>query len=382
MKKVVFLKRYERLFRIPLYDLLGPKLEEQNVQLQFTHGQPDRWEEQTLKDLIPGHKYGIFVKNRYFGFGKRTACWQPVIRYTRDADLVIVQQGNRELINYVLMLRRIFRKKPAFAFWGHGMNFQAKSSKSLKERWKSLYSNFADHWFAYNELSRKIITERGYDPNRITVLQNTVETRGEAEAFDSIPEEKLEQLRFELGVSKESLVGIYCGSLYPEKRIDFLVEALLKVRSELKDFHFIIVGDGILREQLLKMISGHESWIHHVGSIYGRDRLPYFKLASFELIPGLVGLNINDSFLTLTPLITTENRLHSPEISYLENYKNGIMTGNTMEEYTEAIIEFARDQGLQNTLKEGCRKARAKYTIEFMADNFFRGIMKVLEPNS
>lgn len=381
MKKVLILKRYDREFRVPLYDQLGTRLEAVDIRLEIIYGQPDRWEEQTIKDLIRPHKWGRFVKNRYLGKGKKAVCWQPVLKYTRDADLVIVQQGNRELVNYVLVLRGIFRRKPAFAFWGHGMNFQARSTRSLKERWKALYSNFADHWFAYNELSRQVMTERGFDPDRVTALQNTIETKDEAAAYDSIPEKELDELRRELGMGKNSTVGVYCGSLYPEKRIDFLVSALLGVRSGLTDFHFVIVGDGILRQQVLEMISGHESWIHYVGPRFGRDRLPYFKLASFQLIPGLVGLNIIDSFITLTPLITTENRLHSPEISYLVNYENGIMTGNTLEEYTGAIVKFARDPRLQETMKQGCMKARELYTIEHMSDNFFRGIMKALEAN-
>ena len=379
MRKVLILKRYDREFRIPLYHLLGSRLNENGIELEIIYGQPDRWEEKTIKDLIGPHKWGKFLKNRYIGKGKRALCWQPAVKYTRDADLVIVQQGNRELVNYVIMLRRIFRKKPAFAFWGHGMNFQARNEKGLRERWKSFYSNFADYWFAYNEFSREIMIRRGYDPGRITALENTIDTSGEAALYDSIPDSEAEELRSEMNIGKESVVGIYCGSIYPEKRIDFLVRALKNVRSGLQDFHFVIVGDGILRAQLLEMIRGHESWIHYVGPRFGREKLKYFRLASFQLIPGLVGLNIIDSFITLTPLITTENRLHSPEISYLINYENGIMTGNTLEDYSGAIIRAANDTRLQEQMKKGCMQARKRYTIENMAENFYLGVKKILE---
>ncbi len=343
------------------------------------YGQPDQWEEKTIKDLILPHQWGKYIKNRYLGKGKRSVCWQPVMRYVRDADLVIVQQGNRELVNYLLMLRRIFRKRPAFAFWGHGMNFQATNEKGLKERWKRFYSNFADHWFAYNRLSKEIMTSRGFDPERITALENTIDTKTEAEQYDAIPGQEVDSLRSAIGIGKESLTGIYCGSLYPEKRIDFLVRALLEIRSDLTDFHFVIIGDGILRPQVLELTRGHEEWIHYVGPKFGKEKLPYFKMASFQLIPGLVGLNIIDSFTTLTPLITTENRLHSPEISYMINCENGIMTGNTLEEYSEAIVKFANDPQLQEKMKEGCMRARKIYTIENMADNFYLGIRKAMK---
>ena len=328
--------------------------------------------------MIRPHRWGKFVKNKYFGKGKRSVCWQPVTKYARVADLVIVQQGNRELVNYLLLLQGIFRKRPVIGFWGHGMNFQARNEKGLKERWKRFYSNFADYWFAYNELSREVMTGRGFDPEKITALQNTIDTTGEADLYDHIPAQEVEALRSELGIGKEGVTGIYCGSLYPEKRIDFLVRALLEIKSDLTDFHFVILGDGILRPQVLELTQGHEEWIHYVGPKFGKEKLPYFKLASFQLIPGLVGLNIIDSFSTLTPLITTENRLHSPEISYMINYENGIITGNTLEEYTEAIVKFANDPQLEEKMKEGCMRARKIYTIENMADNFYLGIRKAM----
>jgi glycosyltransferase involved in cell wall biosynthesis len=381
MKKVVIVKRYDREFRLPLYDLLGSKLNEKGAELEIIYGQPDRWEAKNIKDLIRPHRWGKQVQNRYIGKGKRAICWQPALRRTRNADLVIVQQGNRELLNYGLLLRRMFRKKPAFAFWGHGMNFQASNEKGLKERWKSFYSNFADYWFAYNDFSKEIMTRRGFDPGKITALQNTIDTRGEAALYDSIPEQEVEKLRSAMNIGKESVVGIYCGSIYPEKRIDFLIQALTGVRSEIPDFHFVIVGDGILRQKLLEMIAGHESWIHYVGPKFGQEKLPYFKMASFQLIPGLVGLNIIDSFITLTPLITTENRLHSPEISYLINYENAIMTPNTLEDYSAAVIKAAKDTRLQEKMNQGCMQARKIYTIENMAENFYLGVQKILGLN-
>ena len=137
--------------------------------------------------------------------------------------------------------------------------------------------------------------------------------------------------------------------------------------------------DGIIKPQVLKWIEGHESWIHYVGAQYGKQKLLYFKLASFQLIPGLVGLNIIDSFVTLTPLITTQNRLHSPEISYLVNYENGIMTKNSIADYCEAIIKLVNDLHLQERMIDGCRAAREEYTIENMASNFQHGIERILE---
>lgn len=374
MSKIVILKRYDRQFRIPLYNYIGQYLENKGHTFEIVYGQPDRKEGKTIKDLIQGHKWGKKVSNRYFYFGNRSVCWQPVYKYVRGADLVIVQQGSRLLINYLLILRRRFRKTPLIAFWGHGRNFQAKSQGTFSERLKASYSNHVDFWFAYNNMSKKVMEERGFPPGKIVALQNTIDTKEEGLIYDGITEIEIDHLREKLNMTVDNIAGIYCGSLYPEKQLDFLIEALHRIKKKLPEFHFIIVGDGILRSQVMEWVKGQESWIHYVGGQYGKEKLQYFRLASFQAITGLVGLNIIDSFTTLTPLITTRNRLHSPEISYLENYKNGIITDNNLDAYEEAIINYLNDKEMQDTMMRGCEIAREEYTIENMATNFLDGI--------
>lgn len=378
MKKVTILKRYDRKFRLPLYDLLGQRLLDAGIELKITFGDPDGQETPTIKDVITENRWGVYVKNRYIKIGNHEICWQPVWKYFKQADLIIIQQSNRLLLNYLIQLRRIFFRKPLIAFWGHGMNFQAANPNSVPEKVKAFYSNHVDYWFAYNELSADIIAQRGFSKDRIFSLQNTIDTHEERILYDAISEKELSALRSKLGIRVNDLVGIYCGSLYAHKRIEFLIKALLKIKSELNQFHFIFVGDGIMRDQLLSLIEEHRQWIHFQGAQFGKEKLKYFKLASFQMIPGLVGLNVIDSFVTVTPLITTDNKLHSPEISYLENYNNGIITENSLESYAGAVIDYAKSKSLQQKLSEGCMKARETYTIENMAANFYNGIIKAL----
>ncbi|MEZ5072435.1 MAG: glycosyltransferase family 4 protein [Bacteroidales bacterium] len=333
-------------------------------------------------DVIHTNPWGTFVKNRYVYIRNTFVCWQPVWKHFRRADLVIVQQSNRALINYLIQFRRIFRKKPVIAYWGHGMNFQAKSARSLPERIKAFYSNYVDYWFAYNEVSKSVLVKRGFPESRIVALQNSIDTRAEREIYDHIPEETLSRLRGDLGIGEHDAVGIYCGSLLANKRIAFLLEALVKVRDQVPGLHFIFVGDGSFKDTLRDMIRPHASWIHFVGPRFGREKLEYFKLAHFQLIPGLVGLNVIDSFLTLTPLITTDDKLHGPEVSYIVNRENGIITPNDLDAYVEAIAEVSRDREFRERLNQGCRDAREIYTIENMADNFYEGIVKALKLES
>ena len=100
----------------------------------------------------------------------------------------------------------------------------------------------------------------------------------------------------------------------------------------------IFIGSGPDSE-LAEKASASNTWIHYLGAMTGRERVKYFKLASVQLMPGIVGLGILDSFALETPIITTFHSQHSPEIEYLENGINGKITRNTLEDYSETVTD-------------------------------------------
>jgi len=81
------------------------------------------------------------------------------------------------------------------------------------------------------------------------------------------------------------------------------------------------------------------------------------------------------------PLITTDCKIHSPEIHYLENEINGVMTENDLCVYSNAIISMLQNEVKREKLKKNCIIASEKYTMQKMVDNFFNGICNALNYN-
>ena len=101
-------------------------------------------------------------------------------------------------------------------------------------------------------------------------------------------------------------------------------------------------------------------------------------MADVFLMPGLVGLAILDCFAMQTPIITTNYQFHSPEIEYLENGINGLITTNTVESYSNSVINLLVNSIKLNELKINCNISAKKYTVEEMVNNFVVGIKKCL----
>jgi len=98
-------------------------------------------------------------------------------------------------------------------------------------------------------------------------------------------------------------------------------------------------------------------------------------------MPGLVGLVIIDSFITQLPLFTTDNNIHSPEIAYLVNGVNGIMTANTLDDHVNAVAKVLTDDIYLRHLQKGCAVSEEKYTLDNMINHFATGIRQCLANN-
>jgi len=375
-RKVVFVKSFVKEFRVPFYTRLREDLARDGIDVQLIFGQPDRFHAAD-SDIVKALPFARTTKNVYWQVGAKSVCWQPALAYLRDADLVIVQQGNRHLLNHLLL---VGRRAMGFrlGFWGHGRNFQNGQGSQWLERFKKLYSTRADHWFAYTQKSRRVLESIGYPSDRITVVQNAVDARRLAEHYDGLCHAEALSLRRRLGFEPDQPVGVYCGKLYGLKDLDFLLRCAGQIHARNARFGLILIGDGPERGKVERFARDHADWVRYVGPQYGTDKAGFFRLANCLLLPGAVGLTIVDAFAMLTPLITVDNPRHGPEIEYLEDGVNGLKTPASEEAYVAKVAHYLRDFALQRRLVEGCQRARSLYTIENMTRRFAEGIRTAL----
>jgi len=119
-------------------------------------------------------------------------------------------------------------------------------------------------------------------------------------------------------------------------------------------------------------------WAHYLGVRNGVEKVRALAACDIMLNPGLVGLGILDSFVCGVPLVTTDCGLHSPEVAYLKSGKNGLMTGDRMETYVEAVIDLLESPARLQELSSGCRSSAIEYSVLNMARNFADGVERCL----
>ena len=367
---VLLVQEHLPAYRVPFFAALRSRLEKQGVVLRLLHAPL------IGNHLIPGAlPWAESVPIHWFG----PLGWQNIVPRALGTDLVIApQEVKYAALPLMMATRRLGRWK--FAFWGHGKNFQSTKPNSLAERWKRFLSRRADWWFAYNELSARLVRQMGFPPERITTVMNSIDTRSLLEALPRISAAEITKLQSELGLQGRPVV-LYEGGLYREKRIPFLLETCRRIRRQIPDLQLLVIGRGPEAD----LLTGQpEPWIHHLGPKSSGEKIPYWMMSRLLLMPGGVGLVILDSLALGVPMLTTANPYHGPEIDYVRHGENAwiVEDWENPQSYAEAAIRLLRDDALRDRLVQAGRRDVSLYSIEEMSRRFAEGILRCLQAPS
>jgi L-malate glycosyltransferase len=373
-RRVVILEPGLKQYRRAFLGELAARLRRDDIALKVAYSAPNRVERTKSDSLSLPPDLGIEVPGVWF-LGERVfvqLAWGAI----RDADLVVMEQGNKHAFNYLLLaLSRLGRKR--VGYWGHGYNHQARAP-GVSEWLKRKLLTRVDWWFAYTDGVGRYLADHGVAPGIITVVQNTIDTRELAEAVRAHGDDDRRAVRRRLGIPDDARVGLFCGSLYADKKLELLVAAAQRIRERRPDFELIVVGDGPAREAM-RAATARLPFVHHVGPAFGPDRAAYFAISDVFLMPGLVGLAIVDAFTIGLPVFTTDIPIHSPEIEYLQPGENGVITVHDAGAYAAAVCRVLDDPDALARMREAARATAARLTLAHMVEAFATGITRCLE---
>jgi len=373
--RVLIVQKTIPQYRRRLYELLREALAEAGTELVLVYGDPEP-DDASKRDLVD-LDWAVKRPTRFVPVGRRRLYWQRCLALVPGVDLVVVEQASRLLVNYPLLALQMAGAKRV-ALWGHGRTLKATPSSRPGELAKAFMSRRAHWWFAYNELSAGYVREFGFPPERITVVENAIDTSALAAAGARVTDGDIESLRSRLGL-EGTHVCLFVGALYREKRLPFLIAACELIKRRVPDFEMVFIGAGPDRH-VVKEAAARNAWMRDVGPVFDADKAPYFRLAQLMLMPGGVGLAVLDAFALEVPMIATSVPYNGPECAYLMDGVNGIVLPEraTPAAYAAVVADLLTDSARLDALKAGCREHAGLYTVENMARRFADGIAAAL----
>lgn len=372
-KRVLIVQSEIKQYRLCFHERLYEALRNDGITLRVAYSDAVGREASKGDAVELPSEYGVKVQGHYF-CGNRLL-YQPLWNEVFAADMVIVPHANKHLLNFPLYVMSALGLKK-LGLWGHGRNRQSLGN-GLSEWLRKRTLNWTNWWFAYTKGTVDYLVQQGVRPAIITNVRNAIDTTAFQEDLNSIRDAELIDVRARLGMSEDAKVGLFCGGVTRDKMPEFLLESAVGIKERLPEFELLAVGAGPEQDRFLKFAERYP-WFHYLGPRFGREKALYFKLADSFLIPGLVGLAILDAFSAALPVFTTEIPIHSPEIEYLEEGRNGVIAPHDVRSYSDTVVQLLSDRHALRNLKAGALASAQEYSIDKMVANFRRGILECL----
>lgn len=252
--------------------------------------------------------------------------------------------GNKMLTSRVRRIdgleNEIVRLKPDLIFFNCGQVYNIKNLKLIKQAlpdvkividFSTKYLNSARNWFSKNILHRLIYRSWLQEalPYVDKIFYISQESKVFAQEMYKIPDEIMEhnnlpgetipvetkmaykhEVFAKMGMTKDTIMFMYSGKIYPEKKVDHLVRAF--VRTKEPNFRLIIIGvynDDASRLTIEPLIASDKR-IKFMNFVSGSELTKYVCAADLYIQPGSISQTCQTAVCCGTPLCFNDIPTH------------------------------------------------------------------------
>ena len=284
-------------------------------------------------------------------------------------DFVIIFLHIKDFIIWPLVYWLRMKKIPVI-FWTKGANLDDPENFFRNVLFRKLHT-LCDGLILYSPKEINFIMKK--NRNKVSVANNTIN-------FSDFPEvtESPEEIKKSLGINYRKIV-LFVGRMGiggERKKVDHLIKIFGEIDNP--DYGLIIVGSGL--SDSLKACINPKNTIY-LGEIHDPEQVMIsriFKMSDLFVIPGHIGLGINQANFWGLPVITEEGK-QPPEIQYLIDGVNGyIVKENDIVSLKEKMISLLENDNLRLKFSDESRKNIMKNgSTESMFGGFLESVKKL-----
>ena len=327
-------------FRIPFFKSLA---EQDNIDLQLYYSINDP----TLPNVdADGFKASYVPLYKFNILNRATALWhgpQWSSATKKKSDVLVLSWDLHYLGLFPAMLRAKINKVPVI-LWGHGYS---KKENKIRKFIRELPAKFASALVFYDYNTAYAFTKSGFPENKVFIAPNAIDQSQieEATIYWNNNKNELSNFQKQQNINPSQSI-VYIGRIYPENKLDILIEALPSIKQRHPDIKLIMIGKGGEEETKLKKLAHNlavSEQIIWVGALYEENEIAKWMLSSTVFCyPENIGLSILHAFGYGLPVITSDNILaHNPEIFTFKDQENGLFfKSGSLESLADTIIDI------------------------------------------
>ena len=302
--KVYIVSNYHPFYKLPLLRALA---KDNEIDYYFISGLEADITINILSEeiLLQNHLQWMRVKN-YWLFRKRMLWQKGILKSAASGnyDCIVFLANPYYITNWLGILIAHLRKKK-IVLWGH---FTLRYSRL--DPIKTLFYGLADGCLLYGNWAKQQLIERGFSPDRLFVVYNSLDYEHQIECRRMITHEKRNIRRQTSFKSSDLPILLFIGRLTRRKKLNLLIEAAAKLHVNHLPVNVLLIGDGEEKDFLMNLVNffGLNDFVVFYGETYDEEELAeLISLSDVCVSPGEVGLNAIHALVYGTPVITHNN---------------------------------------------------------------------------
>jgi glycosyltransferase involved in cell wall biosynthesis len=355
--RVTFVQPYLPAYRAPVYRALAA---EPGIDFTLVHASTP-W----LPNVPADGFRAVFEPMRIFHLAKHPTYWQP--SYWRHAvaaecDVFCAMWDVHYAPMVLPALARARRQGVGTVLWGQGYS---RHESWLRRRPRALMAHAADSLVFYNDTGRDLFVGDGFDPNRMFVAYNSLDTTkidAALAAWHADPS-RLDTFRREHGLDDGRPLALCVARLFPDRKAERLIEAAARLWATGARFRVAFVGAveepyGAALRQLVAD-RGLTDCVRFEPGTYDEMKLAGWFLASRVFaFPSFAGLSLHHALAYGLPVLCTDRlNANHPEIEALEPGTNGMTyRDGDLGDFARQLGRMLFDDALTSHLKSHARK--------------------------
>lgn len=241
-------------------------------------------------------------------------------------------------------------------FWTHGW---LKPETGLKAEFRAAFYRLAHGMLLYGHNAKCIALARGFDPDRLHVIYNSLDYREQERVRDSLDPAEVERHRQEAFGGGDEPRVMTITRLQRNKNLDRLIDAAADCAERGRPVSLLFVGDGPDRARLESIAAERGVRANFYGACYDEPTIAaLFAASDLCVVPGPAGLTVMHSLAYGTPFITNDDTLSQmPEFEAVVPGVNGALyrAGDTADLASRILDSTAtarlRERGREKSIE-------------------------------
>lgn len=321
--RVDFITNQAPHYRAALWERL---LEDSSLDIRFLYGEGATSSIRSIDLSEPRWrgKQSRFQRIRNVHLRKLLVWQRGVLAQVRKTDArVLVLLGQMYILSMWLAVWIAKRRGIAVLFWGHGAYGR---EGRLKRRFRNRFLRLADGVLVYGEHARGLLIADGFPPERVRVVYNSLDHARQLAIRESFIEPGFFAGQDWFRQTSAPTL-LFVGRLTPQKQIDRLIDAVVRLRDQGRVFNLLLVGDGPEFGRLRALAADLAGQVHFYGACYDEESLGRL-IANADLCvsPGEVGLTAMHALGYGTPVCTHDDMTRQmPEAEAIVEGRTGVL---------------------------------------------------------